>query len=416
MSTHAKFAPSDSDRWMSCEAAIAEFPSTGEDNKYTLEGTNAHSLFEECLREARDAQFYVGAKLFPKPPKELASEPSCSRVVSQEMADYIQTVLDYVTQRYNDYDEDPELWSEVRVAVHQECNGTLDVGMYWKKARLLEIIDLKYGKGVIVDPDCSQLKIYGNGLIQTRKLQGKVDKVMLTVAQPRGFSPEGPIRSVEYMDFTNDAIEILSRVVFLGDLYREGAKLDYGPSDKACQWCAGKNTCPGRDKLLFDKAQDMFEEITEDAVPTELTEKVKWLAANGAALIDEINHAKSLMLEHVLAKGPAHGFKAVAGSSNRVWKEDKAEIEAWLRSSLKLRLMDITTPKLNGIPAIEKIVKKLKPKRAEELREKIMKPQGAPKLVPEDAGGSPIIRNAESMFEEITDLPDGSDDEVLDFL
>ena len=232
---------------------------------------------------------------------------------------------------------------------------------------------------------------------------------MLTIAQPRGFSPEGAIRSVEYLDFSNDAKEILARVVFLGDLYREGSKLDYGPSDLACMWCPGKNTCKGRDSLLFDKAQDMFESIDSQSEPElGLTDKVKWLAANGAALIDEINHAKSLMLEHVLEHGPDHGFKAVQGSANRVWTEDKELIQAWLRSSLRLRLGDVTTPKLNGIPAIEKLVKKLKPKRLDDLYEKIMKPIGSPKLVSEDAGGKPVIRNAESMFEEVP--------EELDFL
>ena len=417
MSTHAKFAPSDSDRWMSCEAAIVEYPNTGAENKYTLEGTNAHSLFEKCLRDATDANQYVGEIMFPKPPKDLAQEPEVSRIVSQDMADHVQTVLDYVGERYNDYDEDPELWSEVRVAIHQECNGTLDVGMYWKKQRLVEIIDLKYGKGHIVDPDCSQLKVYANGLIQTRKLQGDLDTVMLTVAQPRGFSPEGPIRSVEYLDFNNEGKEIVARVAFLESLYREGSKLDYGPSDAACQWCEGRNTCPGRDKILFDKAQDLFEDIPSvEATPsTELTDKVKWLAANGAALVDEINHAKGLMLEHVLESGPAHGFKAVQGSANRVWTEDKVEIEALLRKDFKLRLGDVTKPTLLGIPAIEKVVKKLKPRRVEDLKALIMKPTGAPKLVPEDAGGTPVIRNAESMFEEIADSP-REPEETLDFL
>ena len=412
MSTHAKYAPSDSDRWMSCEAAIIEYPSTGEDNKYTLEGTNAHQLLELCLREATDAATYVGKTMFPKPPKELANERCLDRKVGEEMAEYVQTVLDYIGERYNAYNEDPELWSEVRVAIHQECDGTLDVGMYWKKAKLLEIIDLKYGKGVIVDPDCSQLKIYANGLIQTRKLQGKLTRVLLTVAQPRGFSPEGPIRSVGYEDFEDDAREILARVAFLESLYREGSELEYGPSDKACQWCTGRNTCTGRDRILFDKAQDMFDEITE-VRPSEVSDKVKWLATNGAALVEEINNAKALMLEHVLANGPSEGFKAVQGSANRVWSEDKAIIEDLLRKDFKLRLGDVTTPKLLGIPAIEKVVAKLKPRRVKDLKDLIVKPTGAPKLVGESAGGTPIIRNAESMFEEI---PSQSEGETLDFL
>ncbi len=413
MSAHAKYSPSDADRWMLCAAALVEFPKVdGTDTVYSLEGTNAHQLLEDCLLEGTDATSYVGTRLFDEPTGEFAGEPKLDPQVSQDMADHIQTVQDYIYDRYNNAypDDEPELWTEAKVEIVPDlCGGTMDVALWWPKAQVLEVIDLKYGQGVIVDPDGHQLKLYAVGVILKRKLKPK--KVLMTVAQPRGFSSAGPIRTEELHNHDAAYANVLNRVHYLENLPAEGR--DYEPSDKGCMWCPGRNTCKGRDAVLFEKGKEMFEDLDPVKGTTELTDKVQWLVENGDALVDEVNAAKSMMLQRVLREGPSYGHKAIMGKANRIWSGSPEEIEKTLREDFKLRAMDITVPKLLGIPAIEKAVKKLKPKRVNDLQELIVKPQGAPKLVHENAAGKPIVENAESMFEEV----DASDsEETLEFL
>jgi hypothetical protein len=402
MGAHAKYAPSDSDRWLSCDAALSEFPKLGgEDTVYSLEGTNAHQLLEDCLLEGADPSSYIGTELFEKATGKFAGKPELDSVVSKDMADHIQAVQLYIYDRFeNGYPNDEcQLWTEAKVEINALCSGTMDVALYWSEAKVLEVIDLKYGRGVIVSPDSPQLKIYANGVIQKRKLKPK--KVLLTIAQPRGFSKEGPIRTEEFHNYAEHFSAVIDRVEYLENLPLEGRS--YGPSDKACRWCSGRNTCKGRDSVLFDKAKELFEK--EDPVksePDKVTPKVRWLAEHGDSLVDEVNAAKAMLLQHVLRDGPSHGYKAVLGRANRIWAASPEVVKEALRHEYRLRVSDFTQSKLLGIPAIEKVVKKLKPDKVKDLKDLIVKPQGSPKLVLDSSPGKPIIENAESMFEEFS--------------
>ena len=387
---HASFAPSDADRWMECHSALYTYPKPEDfDNVYTVEGTNAHKLLETALLAGKDVTDYVGKEMFA-PYEDLAT------AVTVEMADYVQSVQDYIYDRFHNLhpDEVPELFAETKVTINADCYGTADVTLYWRDANEIEIIDLKYGVGVLVDPDGHQLRLYALGAMKTRKL-ATPDKVTLTIAQPRGRHPI-KIRS---FPLTGPALRVYGKEVNkIVKFVKTKPEDSFSPSEEACQWCPGKLTCPARNAAVLENVPDMDEEMTE------INKKVIWLATHAKQLREQIAEAERLLLVHVYEHGPAHGFKAVAGQSRRTWAEDEATVLATLRKEYKLLLGDITQQKLKGIPDLEKLVAKKKPKRVDEFhKELIFKPEAQPRLALADASGVAITQ--EALFADDTPPP-----------
>lgn len=399
---HAHYAPSDAVRWLNCPAALIKFPGEdGDDSVHSLEGTNAHTLLELCLRQGIDAAEFVGDTIFPEPTGAFEGEERLSPIVSQEMAEHIDSVLVHIYRQYDSRDSVPELFAEAKVKILRDlCWGTMDCALWWAKDQHLEVIDLKYGQGHMVSPDSDQLRLYALGTARKLEVMSSVKSIALSIAQPRGHDPDGPFRTHHWeVDLIKYSIKI-GEIIGSREAMKKSESYDpaYVPSEDACRWCPGKHQCPGRDKELYDKAKDMFKpENKPEVKPVELNEKMIWLVQHGDELADEIAFARSLMLDHVVANGPAHGMKVVTGTKNRQWTEKPAVMEDFLRNDLKLRLKDITSPKLLGIPAIEKLVKR-SPAKLAKLMEKIEKPVGAAKLVRDTTAGD-SINGENGMFE-----------------
>jgi hypothetical protein len=412
MSKHATYAPSDAERWGpgGCDIALTLFPKTGgNDSLESLEGTFAHALLELCLRHQKRPSDYLNKECFygiiPKDYEGKRPDTHCR----QDMIDAIEPVIDYISDRFFHIENEvPVLWSEAHtVLVPDLCEGTVDCALYWEKAGVLEIIDLKYGKGIMVEADTPQLGIYAAGIARDMKCK-KLNKVLTTVAQPRGHHPAGVIRTYERSgaDLMLFAENIKGRIEYLEKLNGTGKG---NPSKGACMWCPGrKQGCEWRTNVATEEAikvVDVAEKILDVPSGTPFTEDELFLIENAEIIEQVLTAARARLVDQILSGGEGHGYVLEEGRANRIFKHGEEEMKKILNKQFRLKVADITTPKLNGIPAIEKVAKKnLSEAKLAEFQTLIEKPRGKPKLVlASEAKGKPY-QSAETMFEKTDEV------------
>src|SRR5690625_2167147 len=158
---HAKLSASGSSRWMACTpSASLESELPDSTSVFAEEGTAAHELSEIfLLREIEEISQVARTRRLNKFKKE-------NEFYSQEMEDYVQSYVDVVIERIN---EAKASTPDALVKVEQRLDfsewvpegfGTGDVLIIADGQ--LEVIDLKYGKGVPVDAEGnSQMRLYG---------------------------------------------------------------------------------------------------------------------------------------------------------------------------------------------------------------------------------------------------------------
>jgi hypothetical protein len=216
---HSELPPSSSEQWMNClgwlkaVTGIAHPPSS----KFAEEGTAAHDMLELALT-------------FDLPPEQVCDDA--------EMAEAIGFVTDWVsayvtanpgTQFQSEY------WIPWGIAVGiPTLGGTTDVAL--ANPRELVIIDLKYGAGVIVEPNSEQLFCYMTGL---RAMMGKRSTYRNVIIQPRARHVDGPVREKVMTDKHIDIF--LKRLKLAVDTNVKGTAPR--TAGDHCRWCRAAPTC-----------------------------------------------------------------------------------------------------------------------------------------------------------------------------
>ena len=158
---HAKLSASSAHRWLNCPGSV-EFSSfyPSRDTFYTKEGSLAHALAEVLLKKAigidatttkdvnkvvrRVKQFY-----------EVGTNAEGAEKFTKEMRTFIKDYVDWVLEEFNaGRKQDPNtlILLETKFDLEPyipEGFGTADVTLLYGDT--LHIIDLKYGRGVLVD-------------------------------------------------------------------------------------------------------------------------------------------------------------------------------------------------------------------------------------------------------------------------
>jgi len=243
MTAHARFSPSAASRWMACPGSIAL--SAGVESQgsvYADEGSAAHELAQRALSYRKPASFWIGEEI------QIGHRIF---VVDAEMAEYVQAYCDDVLARVGD----GTLLVEQRVGFSQAIGvegqfGTADAIILSANGHDVAIVDLKYGQGVRVDAEENpQLMTYAAAVLETfDTIMDGVQSVTMVVSQPRldhvseWECPIGRIREhVESMRLAAQAA-----LAACDDMELDGhvSERFLHPSDKACQWCPVKATCP----------------------------------------------------------------------------------------------------------------------------------------------------------------------------
>ena len=252
----ALFRPSSIDRVIGCvgsTALCARLPKTPQrSTPAQLEGSAAHKLAEEALKNIRQPEEYLD--------RQVRLNDIDGWFVDEEMVDSVEMYLDKVR---SDMEPDGELFVEEKLSLAQldpsdplfaENRGTGDAVILNRKRRRITINDLKYGKGVMVPGDAPQLKNYA--LLALVRFGFDWNEVETCVVQPRAFREAERIKSVMFsqMDLMSGFLPELAGAMHAA----LDPKAPLTPSDKNCMWCPAKDVCPAvRDRALY-LARDAF--------------------------------------------------------------------------------------------------------------------------------------------------------------
>ncbi|MEK7705893.1 MAG: DUF2800 domain-containing protein, partial [Myxococcota bacterium] len=261
------------------------------------EGTAAHELADNCLRHGFDAERFIGETIVVK---------NNAFTVDEEMADAVQEYLDYVRALVGVGDELMVEQGFDLSFVRDGMYGTNDASVYRRESRELHVIDYKHGKGYAVSVhDNPQLKYYALGAVGARA----VDKIVITVVQPRAHHRDGPIRSQE-IDAV-DLVEFVNELRAAADATAvAGATLAPG---EWCKFCPAAGICPALHSRALEIAQTDF--AVEAMRPGELA-----AVLDQASLVDHWMRGVWAYAQNIVdTGGEVPGWKMVRGRANRRW-------------------------------------------------------------------------------------------------
>lgn len=365
--SHALLGASSAHRWLICPP-IARLEEQFKDrgSSFAEEGTAAHELAELALakRFKLMATRSVNTKL-----KKFRSE---NIYYDQSMEDYVEAYCDLVEERVNHY-QDAVIELEQKVDFTKwvpEGFGTSDVVVLADNT--IEIIDLKYGKGVPVDAYLNpQLMLYALGAVDKYDIIYEFETVRMTIVQPR-------LDNVS--TFEIDKEELL----YWADNY---------VAPRAAQAWEGTGEWTITDDVVkFSKVRAQLRlraernfslvdkyELKESPLLT--NEEIAEILDRAPEIKKWLDHVEQYALNKALTEGEEFpGWKVVAGRSNRKISDEESLL--FLLEAEGFEDDEILKPRaLQAIGQLEKVVGK---KRFAELASDfIVKPEGKPVLVAE---------------------------------
>lgn len=370
--SHALLSASGASRWLNCtpSARLEEEFGQRRTSVYAEEGTLAHELSELYL--SRDVLQSIDEDTFNSRLEEIMAND----LFNEEMLDVIPIYTDYCAMQYAEAKTNCGLAS---IEIEQkfdlteyvpESFGTSDCTIIADD--VLEVIDLKYGKGVPVYATWNkQLMLYGLGALRMYDTMYCISKLRLTIVQPR-------INNISTFEISVEELiswaeqELKSKAL---DAFEGRGTLEAGDW---CKFCSVKNKC----RALYEKNMEIAkyeQKKAEFLTDEEISDVIK----RTPALIEWANSILTYANEKAIGEGKHWpGFKLVEGTSRRKWIDEDSATQAILDKLPELSEDDIFNMKLKPITQIEKTVGK---KRFNEiLSDVVVKPQGKPILVPEE--------------------------------
>lgn len=358
---HALLSASAAHRWMNCPPsarlteAIADTISS-----YAAEGSLAHKIGELILKN------YLSGNDFPD---------EWARVRAHElfydgMIDEVSVYTDYVIEQFNEAVKatgDPLIFLETKLdfsAYVPFGYGTGDCIIIADGQ--MEIIDLKFGKGVEVSAvNNPQLMLYALGAYEQLGFIYDIRTIKTTIAQVRLDHISSSIISTEMLlDWAENTVKPVAKLAFEG-------KGEQKPGEW-CKFCKIKADCQARadQNLAFIEA-NKGKRITIARLADILTQADE--------IMSWISDIKELALTKALEGTEIPGFKLVEGRSNRQITDEAALAEILAQNISEPE--KIFKPRtLETITALEKLFGKNR--FAELAADYIIKPPGKPTLVP----------------------------------
>lgn len=326
-SDHSEYSPSGSKRWINCTASI-EFIKTAKKipsrpSSYANEGTAAHLLGAHCLENGLEPESCVGHKFN-------------DIVADKEMVKHVKTYTDYVN---NSVLWDSVLWIENILPLdflEQGSFGTADAVIV--SDTFIEIIDLKYGQGVIVEAEeNTQLMIYALGVLHHLKINDihfeDHNEIKLTIVQPRGRHEKGPIRSWKV---SVKALKEFLHTVKSAIKESKSDNAQFRPNEEICKWCEAKPICRAYSEFCLDLAKLEFADLVDNTTNFEKklpksnelsVEEMSLVLKHSKAILQWIDSIECAATSMIRNGTEFPNYKLVYGRSNRAWSNSKEFFE-----------------------------------------------------------------------------------------
>jgi uncharacterized protein DUF2800 len=245
----------------------------------------------------------------------------------------------------------------------------------------VEIVDLKYGKGVQVEAEGNpQLRLYGVGALEAfGDLLGLVEYVKVTVYQPRLDHVVSETLTAEDLLDWRDGIIPIAELALSNDA-------PFGPSEEACRWCPAAGRCPAQ--LEWVTARD-FSTPMDAMTPEDMADALAQVTAIEAWCAAVRNQA----LDMAYSQGETiPGYKVVASRGKRQVTRPEDALATLV--DLGYDEDEVTTRKMKGIGELEKLLKGDFPIMLAPFVEKVG--GGLPSLVSEDDSRPTVHPNTEA--------------------
>ncbi|MDE2020379.1 MAG: DUF2800 domain-containing protein, partial [Patescibacteria group bacterium] len=238
----------------------------------------------------------------------------CTREMAEALQVYISHVRPLMTQHWM---IEARIGSDPDTRPHKDFYGTVDFAAYTNHPHEpISVVDYKHGVGISVDAEENpQLMYYAYGILHNLKTIGVSVElgrpVVLTIVQPRGFHPDGPIR-----EWQTTAGEIKRWVEEeLLPAMRRAETSEHFDAGSWCRFCPAKLVCP----LLAG----LFGAAQADTRPAiELTDEV---LGREYQYIEAVEHRikalKAAALSRLMGGSSIPGIKLVHKKGNRVFKD-----------------------------------------------------------------------------------------------
>lgn len=335
MGAHALLSASSSHRWLHCTpSARLEGQFANTTSAFAQEGTDAHALAEHKLKQ------YLGKR----------SKRPVSGFDSDDFELYTDVYVDYAIEQIEQVrqeSKDPIVLIEQKLDYSYYVQGGYGTGdLVIVTEGIIDIVDLKFGKGVAVSADDNpQMKLYALGALSLFDSLYDIKTVRMTIVQPRLESIsiyEIPIE--ELTDWAENVLKPAAQLAWRG----EG---EFCPSQYICKFCRAKSTCRARTEKNLGMARFEFRQA-----PLLTRAEVAEILAQAEAIAAWCKDIWSWAEARAIDGDGFEGFKIVEGRSNRTYGDEKAVIEKLTEAGYSES--DIFIRNLKGITALEKALGK----------------------------------------------------------
>lgn len=389
---HALLGASKAAQWINCPpSARLQENIPDERSEYADEGTAAHELSEIKLRR----------RLLPCNSKERKAlddkleQFKANKFYGPEMENAVQEYVELVQERFMEAKArsiDAVLLLEERLDFTEwvpEGYGTGDVVLI--ADGVLEVIDLKYGKGVPVSAEGNpQIRLYALGAWWGYNYLYSINEVRMTIVQPRldNVSTASLVLD-DLLEWAESVVKPAAELAFAG-------KGDFKAGGH-CRWCKVKGNCRARAEANMKALAHEFKDPA--LLSNEEIGPILFIAEQLKAWAKDV---EDYAYGQALSGNCIPQWKLVEGRSNRVITDKDAAKAALEAAELKPEKY-LKPQELLSIGELEKRIGKKE--FSAMLGDLIIKPPGKPVLVPE-TDKRPELNSIEQDFagEEFSDV------------
>lgn len=366
---HARLSASSAHRWMVCPPIIALEELSGVSDRgssYALEGTSAHTLAELKLRE-----YLSKGKAKKAVQGEIEAFREDTSWYDQEMEGATDQFRDTVIEIYNSHPTLAQIELEQRVRFDKWVPGGFGTGdVIITSPGAIEIVDLKYGKGVKVEAyQNPQLMLYALGAFDAYDWLYDFETITMTIVQPR-------------LDHVDSFTVTRGELLYWANNYvaPRAALADQGIGEwNITEDVMRFSKVRGRLRPQYDKNKAFIQDYEYGEGALLKLEDLSAILKEADQIKRWLSDVEGYALQSLLDGKEIPGFKVVAGRSNRKIVDPEGLVARLKAEGFKDSQL-YKAPQLESLGALEKLVGK---SEFESLASEYMiKPEGKPTVVP----------------------------------